>query len=93
MIDWFRNVKAGEKFRPDNEGVSLDYSLQMSSGFQNYMSRSQRWKPFPYFPLYLDKRESEVGAPPGMLNARGIDISDYEQPKDAPSANKEIKQE
>ena len=77
IMDWFRNVKAGEKFRPDEKGVSLDYSLQMSAGFQNYKCWSERWRPFPNLPLYQDKHEIDMGSPPGMLNARGIDFSDY----------------
>ena len=95
VMDWFRNVKAGEKFRPNAKGVSLDYSLQMSAGFQNYKSWSEQWRPFPILPLYRDKHALDAGSPPGMLNARGIDISDYEdqeiKSREATPSDEEIK--
>ena len=92
VMDWFRNIKAGKKFRPEEKGVSLDYSLQMSSGFQNYKSWNEHWRPCPILPLYRDKRAPDAGSPPGMLNARGIDFSDYEDPgmKEA-TPNEEMK--
>lgn len=50
-IDWFRNIKHGEKFKP---GVySLDHSLQMSAGIQNYQDWEKQWGPMPYiFPMF-----------------------------------------
>ena len=55
VMDWFQNIKAGEKFSKDSKGVSLDYSLQMSSAFKNYHGWEKTWKPCPNLPLYQDK--------------------------------------
>ena len=79
VMDWFRNIKAGETFNKSKEqSRSLDYSLQMSGGFDNYSRWSKRWRPFPYFPLYQDTTQGlPAASPKSMLNARGIDFSDY----------------
>ena len=75
IMDWFRNIKAGEEFKAGC--ISLDYSLQMSAGLDDYKCWSKHWRPLPILPLYQDKREPSAELPKSMLNARGIDLSDY----------------
>ena len=76
VMDWFRNVKSGEKFKPEVK-YTLDYSLQMSAGFENYHNWQQQWRPLPILPLYQDKKGLPVTSPKNMLNARGFDFADY----------------
>ena len=76
-MKWFQNVRAGEKFDKSGRGVSLDYSLQMSAALDNYSSWSKTWRPFPMLPLYQDKHRVPEMSSKSMLNARGIDFSDY----------------
>ena len=75
-MDWFRNIKAGEKFRP-GPGVSLDYSLQLSDGFSNYDSWSKRWKPIPALPVFLTKQAFPEKRLENEMIGRGIDPCDY----------------
>ena len=78
-MDWFRNVKAGEKFRQGSrKSISLDYSLQLHAGFDNYHRWCEKWRPIPrWLPLYQDKAGLPSASPKSMLNARGIDFTDY----------------
>jgi hypothetical protein len=35
-LNWFRNIKAGDPFDPGGQNQSVDYSLQLSKGIQNF---------------------------------------------------------
>lgn len=78
IMDWFRNIKAGENFRP-GEGISLDYSLQMSNGFKNYDAWSKSWKPIPALPVYLVEKKLPEERLQKMMLARGVHVPEYTQ--------------
>ena len=69
IMFWFRNVKAGENFR--SSGHSLDYSLQMNVGLENYERWSQHWIPH-FAPVYRSTLFSEFPE-----NKKLASISDY----------------
>ena len=71
---WFRNIKAGEKF--GFIGNSLDYSLQMKIGLENYEHWYQRWGPI-IAPVYQTTAPPLSDFPMHMLTARGIHFDDY----------------
>ena len=53
IMSWFRNVKAGENF--GSSGHSLDYSMQMTVGLDNYELWSKQWVPY-YAPVYRRRK-------------------------------------
>lgn len=56
IMHWFRHVKAGEKF--GSSGHSLDYSLQMAVGLDNYERWSKCWVP-RFFPVHQSSHSSK----------------------------------
>ena len=50
-MEWFRNIKPGERFASSSS--SMDYSLQLSVGLENYDQWHHRWIPsYKYLPFY-----------------------------------------